>query len=153
MKRLRPNFQRSNRLVSVGFLIAIAGIFLALTVHAGTVPAPPPWIPFELKAISLYGAGLSQESSDPQGAVNTLRQAREESTAAITNGGGSNPAVMHNDLLIGQALMLAQADASRPPENTNAAPSQNSQKSGSAAANTARPAGNHLHATATITRR
>ena len=96
---------------------------------------------------------MSQESSNPQAAVQTLRQAREESTAAMTNGGGSNPAVLHNDWLIGEALMLAQADASRPMANTNATPNQDSQKSGSNAANRARPAGNHLHAAPAIARR
>ena len=148
MKTLRPGFQRSKRIVSAVFLTAVAGI-LTSTVHAGVVSAPPAWIHFELDAISLYGTGLNQESSNPQGAVKTLRQAREDSTKAITNGGGANPAVLHNDWLIGQALMLAQADAVKTPENQNhnAAPDQANQKNQkSGGKNPARPASNHTQA-------
>jgi hypothetical protein len=73
-----------------------------------------------MKAISLYELGISQESSDPQGAVTTLQEARHDSTEAIANGGGGNAAVVHNDLLIAQALSTALEDQSRSPETKQA---------------------------------
>jgi hypothetical protein len=61
-----------------------------------------------MEAICLYRAGLNQEISNPQAALKTLEQARQDSFAAITSGGGANWAVQHNDQLIGQALMIAE---------------------------------------------
>jgi hypothetical protein len=121
MKRLRPNFQRS---LGMAVATALGGIGISIllapsALRAGSLQSPPPWIPYEREAISLYLLGMSQETSDPQAAVKTLSKARQESFAAIANGGGANQAVQHNDALIGQALMLAQADAAKAPQNNN----------------------------------
>ena len=137
MKGPCPHFQRSGRTIFFGFLAAVACIFLFVPVpglHAGNVPAPalqagkvkgpPPWVPYELKAINLLGVGLRQENFDPQGAVNTLRQARFESTAAITNGGGTSAVVLHNDAVIAEALMYAQSGAASMTENNKASQNQ-----------------------------
>jgi hypothetical protein len=62
---------------SAGLLTAVAGIFLSLpapAVHAGDLPSPPKWVPFEMKAINLYETGINQESSDMGAAVKTLQQ-------------------------------------------------------------------------------
>ena len=143
MKRLFPNSQRSKRMVCVGFLVSVAGIFLSPPfAQAGGVPGLPGWIPLEMEAINLYLAGMNQESSDPQDAVKTLRQARLDSTAAMANGGGANWAVMHNDSLIGQALILAETDAARTPQNTKAAHSPTNVRN-----NLARPAANRIQVT------
>lgn len=93
------------------FLTGAAGVFLAPAVHAGGISGPPQWYPFEMNAINLYRVGINQESSGPQGALTTLRQARQDSTEAIAHGGGTDPAVSHNDQLIAQALMAAQTRA------------------------------------------
>ncbi len=149
MKKLRQNFQRS-RLISAGFLASVAGILLsapAPAVHAGQIPSPPRWIRFELDAISLYNAGIHQEISNPQAAATTLRLARQNSTAAIANGGGANWAVLRNDQLIAQALMLAASDAARTPENKQAADNQTqTQTQRSGGIKLARSAGNHSQA-------
>jgi len=156
MKSSCLNFQRSNRILSVGFLMAIAGLFLVPALHAGQSQSPPAWIPYEREAISLYLLGMSQESSDPQVALKTLEKARQESFAAIVNGGGANAGVLHNDQIIGQALILAEENAAKAPQN-NIQPAameiqgqnqNHSQKQKSSGNKAARPGSNHnLHVT------
>jgi hypothetical protein len=109
-------------MISAGFFTTVVGFFLSVPTPAfssGTVqnPAMPAWYPYEMAAANLYMSGIYQESSDPEAALKTLRKAREDSTAAIVNGGGSNPIVMHNDSLIAQALTALQAGK---PENKEA---------------------------------
>ena len=141
MKELRPNLQRSKRPASFGSLIAATGmlLFTLIPIHAGIVPTPPKWLPPEMQAISLCRAGMNQESSDPQRALNTLRQARMASTAAIANGGGGNWVVLHNDQVIARALMMAEADAARAPQITKSPETQQSART-----ITSRPAANHI---------
>ena len=113
-------------------LVSISLSLAAPAVRAGMVQRPPSWIPFEMDAINLCRSGMNQESSDPQGALKTLQQARQDSTAAIANGGGANWAVQHNDYVIGQAIMMAQRDATKNPGTQQAAENQTqSQKSSS----------------------
>ena len=143
-------------MVLLGFLTVVAGVFLFVpaptpAADAGKAQAPPPWVPFEMNAIMLYRTGVSQENSDPQGALKTLRQAREESTAAISHGGGGNPAVEHNDALIGHALAMALTDAAKTSEKdtapataTNTATANQNQKAGNSN-NPARSASSHFH--------
>jgi len=131
MKKLRPNFCGLKGMVSSGFLTLVAVIFLfasASASHAQGAPSPPKWVPFELKAINLYELGINQESSDMASALKTLQQARQDSTDAIVNGGGSNPAVLHNDYIIGRALMMARMHATTTRENK---PATQTQKTGS----------------------
>ena len=123
--------QRPKTILSAGFLAAVVGTFLFVSVpaiHAGGLPNPPKWVPFELKAINLYELGINQESSDMASALKTLQQARQDSTDAIVNGGGSNPAVLHNDYIIGRALMMARMHATTTRENK---PATQTQKTGS----------------------
>ena len=133
MKKLRPDYYGSSGMLSVGFLTAVAGVFLFVATsdaRAGELPSPPKWLPFEMKAINLYELGISRESSDMAGAVKTLQQARQDSTDAIVNGGGGNPAVLHNDSLIGEALMMAKLDAARTPEKPENQQTTQTQKTG-----------------------
>jgi len=110
-----------------------------------------------MNAIMLCRRGMNQETSDPQAAIKTLRQAREASTAATSHGGGGNPAVIHNDAVIAHALLIAMADAAKTPENATvtgnntaantAAESQNpNQKTGGTGNNPARHSGNRIQA-------
>lgn len=145
MISLRPNFRQLKQIVRAGSLAAVAAIFLSLpspALFAGGIPNIPAWYRVEMDAISLYQSGINQESSDPAGAVKALRQARQDSTAAITEGGGNNPAVLHNDALIGKALMTAEALAAGVLENNPAAEQQKNNGNNQAKRN-----GNHLQAT------
>ncbi len=142
MKRLCANFQRSRPIFSVGLLAAVTSLFLSLpaaALHAGQVLGPPGWFPLEIDAINLYESGIYQMKSNRQGAQITLRQARKDSVAAIADGGGANPAVLHNDWLISQALLAAQVNAVETPQDNNTAPDQ-----ASGGNNPARPSGTHI---------
>ena len=146
MKSLLPNFWRPKHIVSAGFLAAVAGFFLSLPIspaYAGDIPAPPAWYPFEMEAISLYRYGVDQENSSPAGAVKTLLQARKYSTMAISKGGGGNTAVLHNDELIARALMTAQVDAARKPENNETTETQKSSGQNSRGNNVVKPVAYH----------
>ena len=147
MKGLRSHLQRSGRTIPFRFLVAVVVVFLfvpAPAVHAGNVKGPPPWVPFELKAINLLEVGLRQENFDPQGAVNTLRQARLESTGAMTNGGGANAVVLHNDYVIAEALAYAQSGAASTAENNKAPQNQtNGRNNRAMSANRATPVISH----------
>lgn len=143
MKSLHPNFQRSKWMISGGFLIAIVGILLP-SVCAGQASAPvmPAWYPFEIAAVNLYESGISQESSNPQGALKTLQLALQYSRTAIRDGGGANQLVMHNDSLIARAFSAAQADASRTVDNSEA-----TQKPNNSGNNSARPVSHYIQTT------
>jgi len=78
-----------------------------------------------------------------QSAVKTLGQARQESTTAIVKGGGTNPDVLHNDMVIGAALLKAMAEEAKTPENT-----QTTQKPKSNGKNPVRPIAYHIPAPA-----